>query len=1328
MRRPPRPDFRPHRSAANHPVRWIWRRGILAGMLWIAAAALPAREPRPLLMDPPAEEKAGEPRAFRDAKRTRRAAIDFRAIPGAPEMETPLLDVRLFPDVAMTAVLEKFVDRGKDGFTWFGRAKDDPLSAVQITAHGGAMVANFRLPGKGEFRILGVADGSAVVSELDPASFRCGGAPLPPAVSEYSGASALPKADEVPDDGSTIDVMTLYSAAALADWGSENAITAAIYSGVDYMNHALAESGVALVVRLVHAGLVNYAETGVSSTDLGRLQDAADGHMDEIHAWRDAYAADLVYLALSDLDVGGRGYLNCESSTTEKAPQGFSVNWSGSIDKGTPAHEWGHNLGCHHDRGSTDGIGCDSYSFGHFFRGRSGNKWGTIMSYWGDRIPRFSNPGTMFDGVPTGLAEGDPNAADNARTIRERQFVTANFRASSTATAPIPTPRPSATPSASPTPSPTRTPTPTPSSTSLATATPSPSPSPWPTATPAGSCPVRSLSLGFIPPAGEAEFAKSVAMTEERTLLGGGNAAHLYDNASGALLATLANPSPESDSGFGASAAMEGGFALVGAPLASSGGILESGAAYYMALGDGSVVHVLENPAPTNADQFGAAVAISGSRLLVGSPYEDADGYNRGVVYIFDAATGALASTIHSPELIESGGFGAAISVSGGLALIGAPTQYPGERTGGAAAIADIAAGLAFRVLARPEPVEGDQFGSAVALSHGLALVGAPYDSSAGPFSRYAGSAHLFDAGTGELKRSLQEEFPVEWDNFGASVGLSGGIAIVGARFMDYAAFRSGAARLISVEDGTILQTLLPPDPSDWDRFGWTVALAGNTAFAGSPYGFTGNANGRGLLFGLHPACPSPTPSPSPTATPQPQPVVFADPALEAAVRDQANLPDGPIFPWYLTLLTRIDAESMNISSLSGLEACSSLTGLEIAYNPVSDLTPLAGMTRLRDLNAYGARIADISSLSGMTELRYLNLGHNEIAGIGALAGKTELGWLSLRSNLIEDISPLTASTKLTVLDLPGNRIAAVDSLAGMTLLDWANLGNNRISGLSPMTGLVRLRQLYLYENSVASAAPLAGLTLLERLDLRSNRIEDAAPFAGMTRLERLDLGDNRISDATPLGNLTNLRELYLMVNRIASPGPIAGLPILDTLDLSSNGIADLSFAAGMTSLRAVDFSFNQIADASPLVANSGLSAGDFVSLAENPLTCESAERDIPILASRGVSVYWSQVCVTPSPTPSPSETPSPSPAASETPTPTPTVSETPGPTPTPASTPAPTLTPAPSPSPTATAEPVSLRVLQVLLGRTAPEPDLDVNGDGAVDAADLLRARLRGD
>ena len=87
--------------------------------------------------------------------------------------------------------------------------------------------------------------------------------------------------------------------------------------------------------------------------------------------------------------------------------------------------------------------------------------------------------------------------------------------------------------------------------------------------------------------------------------------------------------------------------------------------------------------------------------------------------------------------------------------------------------------------------------------------------------------------------------------------------------------------------------------------------------------------------------------------------VNFPDLNLQAAVRAAIDKPEGPILDSDLVGLDRLEPTGSNISDLSGIEYCTDLTILNLQENQLTDLSPLAGLTKLYGLglndNAYSA-------------------------------------------------------------------------------------------------------------------------------------------------------------------------------------------------------------------------------------------------------------------------------------------------------------------------------------------------------------------------------------
>jgi len=126
-----------------------------------------------------------------------------------------------------------------------------------------------------------------------------------------------------------------------------------------------------------------------------------------------------------------------------------------------------------------------------------------------------------------------------------------------------------------------------------------------------------------------------------------------------------------------------------------------------------------------------------------------------------------------------------------------------------------------------------DLFGVSVAISGSTAIVGAYHNDDAGSDS---GSAYLFDVATGSQMTKLTASDAATYDDFGASVAISGSTALVGASGNNDAGGSSGSAYLYDFSDPcNIIETkLTASDAAAFDHFGVSVAISGSTAIVGA--------------------------------------------------------------------------------------------------------------------------------------------------------------------------------------------------------------------------------------------------------------------------------------------------------------------------------------------------------------------------------------------------------------------------------------------------------------------------------------------------------------
>lgn len=231
-------------------------------------------------------------------------------------------------------------------------------------------------------------------------------------------------------------------------------------------------------------------------------------------------------------------------------------------------------------------------------------------------------------------------------------------------------------------------------------------------------------------------------------------------------------------------------------------------------------------------DVFGASVAIAGNLALVGAPDVN---LLRGKVYAFAKSGGAWVEVqeFTASDVQRGDQFGYSVAISGTTAVVGAP----GANFGGGAGYVFTESGGTWSQVQKLSPTETNplECGRSVALSPATILMGAPAENS----DQYQGEAFVFteSGGTWSEAQQLQASDGAAVDNFGVSVALSEGNALIGALNAAVGGSHQGAAYLFGESNGTWSQTqkLTASDGAAQDDFGAWVSLDGATALVGAP-------------------------------------------------------------------------------------------------------------------------------------------------------------------------------------------------------------------------------------------------------------------------------------------------------------------------------------------------------------------------------------------------------------------------------------------------------------------------------------------------------------
>jgi len=307
------------------------------------------------------------------------------------------------------------------------------------------------------------------------------------------------------------------------------------------------------------------------------------------------------------------------------------------------------------------------------------------------------------------------------------------------------------------------------------------------------------------------------------------------------------------------------------------------------------------------------------------------------------------------------------------------------------------------------------------------------------------------------------------------------------------------------------------------------------------------------------------------------KPVTFADPAVEALVREllmieaptvintndlwkikEFNVPDNAkdysdiALMTYLEKLTIEDAAANQLTNISGL---SELTEIRITDSSLShdELTAIGNLPKLKTLTLTNCGLSSITPLENAAQLEYLDLSSNAIRNLEPLQHLANLKELYLQHNAVESLGALSLLKTLTRLDVSYNALSSLEGVFSLTALTYLNAEHNEISQISQ----------------------IGTLSALQELNLRANELSDISAVAACAELKTLNIADNSLTDITKLSQLVLLETLDFSMNSVTTIPSWSKNCALITVDGSNNKIKSLEPLSGLKSLNKVYMDYN---------------------------------------------------------------------------------------------------------------------------------------------------------
>lgn len=325
--------------------------------------------------------------------------------------------------------------------------------------------------------------------------------------------------------------------------------------------------------------------------------------------------------------------------------------------------------------------------------------------------------------------------------------------------------------------------------------------------------------------------------------------------------AKLTTSDGQSNDEVGGSVSISGNTVVVGAPGASDG--TDEGAVYVFVKPKNGWSSMTQTAKLTASDgvtatELGYSVFISGNTIVAGAPDSN---LGPGAAYIFVEPSGGWKNMTQTAELTASDGqthdgFGSSVAISGTTVVVGSPYATIGSNTEQGAAYVFVNSGGGWTQTAKFYASDGaayETFGSSVAIAGSTAVAGAPGASINS--NNDQGAAYVFSNSGSAWSQAakLTASNGTHGDNLGHAVAISGNTVIAGTYIFPIPERQGGAYVYVKPTTGWVDSTetadLTANDPSNGDQLGFSVSISGSVVVVGAPETTVGSKTDQGAVY-----------------------------------------------------------------------------------------------------------------------------------------------------------------------------------------------------------------------------------------------------------------------------------------------------------------------------------------------------------------------------------------------------------------------------------------------------------------------------------------------
>ena len=220
--------------------------------------------------------------------------------------------------------------------------------------------------------------------------------------------------------------------------------------------------------------------------------------------------------------------------------------------------------------------------------------------------------------------------------------------------------------------------------------------------------------------------------------------------------------------------------------------------------------------------------------------------------------------------------------------------------------------------------------------------------------------------------------------------------------------------------------------------------------------------------------------------------VTFREPLVEQAVRLTLGLGEGE------------SVRESDLLSVTELFICGDQAPADgESYNA------LCNQIASKELPWRNGGMTSLSDLARLKNLTVLSVAFQDIADLTPLRGLTALRNVDLRHNPISDLMPLGSLPHLAEVCLFGTRITDLSPLAGCSLLWRIDAGGSYVTSLQDFREIPGLKSLALYKAPLYTLQDVGELSSLERLSLSEVADGNLSPLLSHPMLKELELAES---------------------------------------------------------------------------------------------------------------------------------------------------------------------------------------------------------------------------